>query len=63
MKSTQFKSTLTALNLSQAGFARRLSVRPSTVSDWVNDKAKVPGYAIYVLKLLSAIEELKEAVK
>lgn len=63
MKSSEFKSALSALNVSQAVFARRLSVRPSTVSDWVNDKAKVPGYAIYILKLLNAIEELKEAVK
>lgn len=54
---------LMRLKVSQAKFAGRLGVRPSTVSDWANGKGFVPEYAAYALKLLSAIEELKEAVK
>jgi len=58
-----FKSALIDLGLSQARFAQRLGVRPSTVSEWVSGKTKVPGYAIYAVKLLSAIAKLQEATK
>jgi DNA-binding transcriptional regulator YiaG len=59
MTSKDFKANLVALALSQAQFARRLDVRPSTVSDWVNGNAPVPGYAAYVLKLLDGIAALR----
>jgi len=63
MTGREFKANLINLGISQAELARRLNVRPSTVSDWVNGPAGPSGCAIYVLKLLNAIEELKEAVK
>ena len=63
MTGAQFKSNLVDLGISQAKFAARIEVRPSTVSEWVNDHAPVPGYAVYIVKLLRAIAELQEVTK
>lgn len=63
MTKTEFRAALKHLSVTQADFARRIDARPATVSHWANGFAPVPGYAAYIVKLLSAIQQLQEASK
>lgn len=63
MTKTEFRAALKRLKITQADFARRIDARAATVSAWANGFAPVPGYAVYIVKLLGAIAELQEATK
>lgn len=57
----EFQSSLKALGISQAEYARRIDVSKDTMSRWVTGRmSPIPRYAIYPLELLMAIKRLKD---